>query len=319
MRSTCALLQPSLAALLLSLTFTVHADDNYVSAMRYISLDGQTSDADSKQYSATGSFTIGNYTWLQGSVGNLTDDSANGLGDLQNYAVGLGLKGRHLQFRLDLSHYKNDADYKQNDVTASLDWFADKFSLGIDGFHRKTEDKFSRTVTDTFPVLGTATVTANVSEELTGNGFGAHGSVNFTDRFSLSVGGMGFNYDRSVAIDASVSTSQYPLIAQRLAQIIAENIQQRLERRNLSILTRNVVPLDSSYNLGMSYLFDSAALSAQYLRDKTLNSDTVTNTYSLGVSVFIGDHWIVAPLVGESIGGNAGNATFGGLSASYNW
>ncbi len=310
-----------LAALLLSLSLTTHAaeDDSYVSAMNYLSLDAQGDNADSRQFSGTGSFALGKYLWLQGTVGKLTDDSTNGLGDLNNYGFGTGLKGEHAQLSVNFSHYRNDANYTQRDVTAALDWYAKRFSVGLDVFHRNTDKSFDKTFTRVFPVIGATTFALHADGRLTGSGFGLHGGFNLTEQLSLSLGGMSYDYDS----DFDMSTNLPAPIQQQqrtfFGQLIRDEIRRSLQQQATSGLTRSLALLDSSYNLGLSYLLDSASLSAQYFHDTALDSDATTNTVTLGAVIFVGDHWIVAPQIGQSRSDDADDVTFAGLSLSYNW
>jgi len=318
--STTLLLRTLIAVTLAATCMQAHADsdDSYVSAMRYVSLDAQGDNNDSRQYSGTGSFTLGKYFWLQGSVGKLKDDSNSDLGDLTNFGVGAGVKGEHLQFTANFSHYKNDADYTQKDVAVALDWIEKRFSFGLDGFHRSSDDVTAQSVTDTYPLLGTTTIAARAEQELTGKGFGAHASVNITEALSVSVGGMGYSYSNDVHVTTEVAAAQAPAIAQILQRRITARLQDRLNSLSSGGVTRNVTPLDSTYNVGVSYLFGVASVSAQYVRDKILDSDSITNSYILGASIFAGDHWTLSPIIGESKS-DSGNITFGGLSVSYNW
>lgn len=322
---------PSLFALTISIISTnLHAataegSDSYVSAMRYVSIDGQTDNDDSSQYSATGSVALGKYTWLQATVGKLLDDTPNGLGDLKTYGAGVGLKGEHLQFSANFAHYKNDANYRQRDVIAALDWRNARFLVGLDASHRSTDNLYNFSVTDTYPNLGVTTLATRTTESLSGNGFGAHASFNLTDRLTLSLGGMGYHYTQTLDVTATLTASQQQqqplvqLITQLLQRRINLNIQNALAERSSSIVTRNVVPLDNSYNLGLSYYFDAASLSAQYVRDKVLDTNGTTHTVLVGASFSLGDHWIVAPQVGYASSDDAPDVTFGGLSLAYNW
>ncbi len=321
--TAAAALRISLAASLLGLTVTAHAveEDSYVSAMRYVSLDASGDNGDSSQFSGTGSFTLGKYMWLQSSVGKLTDDTSNGgLGDLQNFGVGAGLRGKHVQATFNFSHYKNDANYKQRDISASFEWYNEILTLGLDGFHRKADDAADYAITDTYPILGTTTIATHAEQTLTGDGFGAHTNINFTDRFNISLGGMGYNYDNDVRVTSNVSASSTRTIAEILERRINSILQPGIDLRSSGVVARNVVPLDSTLNVGLNYVFDSLGLSANYIHDKILDSDTTNDSLSLSASIFIGDHWIVAPTVGQtSSNNNTDDITFGGLSLSYNW
>jgi hypothetical protein len=191
----------------------------------------------------------------------------------------------------------------------------------VDAFHRSSEDVYNNALTDMFPGLGASAITVQTrtEEKLTGKGFGGHASFNVTEQLTLSLGGMGYSYDDDVQTSTDVSAAQRPLIAQFIENRLNTIRQQRINSLISSGVTRNVTPLDSSYNAGVSYLFGMASVSAQYVRDKILDSDSITNTYSLGASFFVGDHWILSPTIGESKSDTAGDVTFGGLSASYNW
>jgi|GEM_PF-2279950 len=319
--STSLSLRTLIAVTLAATSMQAHADsdDSYVSAMRYVSLDVSGDDNDSRQYSGTGSFTIGKYFWLDGTIGKLKDGSTDGLGDLTNYGIGAGVRGEHLQFTANYTHYKNDANYTQRDVTAAMDWIDKRYAFGLDAFHRSTDDIRSKAVTSTFPVLGFTTIQATAEQNLTGKGFGAHANVNITDQLSVSLGGMGYSYDNDIRASTNVSASQAPGFAQALQRALTTLLQQRIDSLSSGSVTRNVTPLDSTYNAGISYQFSIASVSAQYVRDKILGSDSITNSYTLGASVFAGDHWVLSPIIGESRSGTAGNTTFGGLSVSYNW
>ena len=310
----------SAALTLLCATMPAHAQDadtSYVSAMNYVSLDGQLDNADSSQASLTGSMALGNYTWLQGTLGTLTDGADSGLGDLSDYGVGFGVSGEHLQFSLNADQFKNDAAYTQRDVNVSLSWIDTQFSAGLDAFHRKSED--SASTTDTYNTL---TVNTMAEQTLTGTGIGAHGSVNLTDQFSVSFGGMSYHYSQHTSLTSNVDSSEYPLLAQYLENrrnALLANLAQRINRLSVGQVTRSITPLDNTYRIGASYWFDAASLSMQYLHDTLLDSSSHTDTLNLSTSFFIGDHWLLAPSVGVANNSDIGSTHFGGLSLSYNW
>ncbi len=312
MQPTLTVRNSSLALCLLGLTFTAHAaDDSYVSAMNYVSLDVQADNADSRDVSFTGSLGMGQYFWLQGSVGKLEDSSNLNLGDMNHFGIGMGLQGQHLMFRINTSRYSSDGAYRQRDVDASIEWRAERFTAGFDAKHRSTDNSLD-TVRN-FPTLGQTNVALHVDETLTGRGYGAHASFEVTDAFSVYLAGMTYSYDS----DYTLTSSTNPLLVRRLLNqypTLAETLYL-----NDSGLTRSLALLDSSYNLGASYQFNSALLSAQYFIDQALDTGDQTQTASVGLSFFVGDHWILAPQLGQSSSDVAGDVTFGGLSISYNW
>jgi hypothetical protein len=312
------LLRNVVTVALLGTTSLIHAteNDSYVSAMRYVSLDASSDNADSRQYSGTGSFTLGRYMWLQGNAGKLTDssnDTVDTLGDLKNYGAGIGLKNEHLQLQLNFSSYKNDDGYKQRDVTTALDWNTERFSVGVDGFHRNTNSS----VDIASPIqAGPSTLHGDASQ--TGNGIGLHATLNLTDALSVSAGGMSYSYD-----DIEVTTNIPPIATQlqrfQIVQNFVNKIRQVVQRQATSGLTRSLAVLDSSYNLGVSYQLNVVGLNAQYMRDEALDTGDTSDTFTLGAAFFLGDHWMLSPMIGQSKSDTADSVTFGGLSVSYNW
>ena len=317
MHASASLILRSVVAIALASTAPLtHAaeDDSYVSAMRYVSVDAQGDNADSRQYSGTGSFTLGRYTWLEGTVGKITDTGTNTLGDLKNYGGGVGFKNEHLQLSVNFSSYKGDTTYKQRDVTAALNWNAEHFGISLDLMRRTTDDS-----TDTirsFTKLGVTNAALHIDETLTGNGIGLHANFNLTDALSLSLGGMSYSYDS----DYTLTSSTNPAIVNLLRNYLEKHptIANTFYLNNSGV-TRSLALLDSSYNLGLSYQFSSAGLSTHYVRDEALQTGDITNTYMLGVMIFAGDHWILSPSIGQSNSDTADGVTFGGLSVSYNW
>jgi hypothetical protein len=315
---TNLLLRSVITALLACVAFQAHADDDsYVSAMRYVSLDVSGDNADSRQYSGTGSFAIGKYMWLQGTAGKLTDQSTNTvntLGDLKNYGAGAGFKNEHVQLSVNFSNYKNDTSYRQRDVTAALDWNAERFSVGLDLMRRTTDDSLD-TVRN-FTRLNLTNVALHVDETLTGNGIGLHANFQLTDALSLSLGGMSYSYSS----DYTLTSSTNPTAANVLRNFLEKHpTVSNTFYLNNSGLTRSLALLDSSYNLGLSYQFSAVGLNAQYARDEALDTGDITDTFTLGASIFVGDHWMLSPLIGQSKNDTTDGVTFGGLSVSYNW
>jgi hypothetical protein len=314
--SASSLLRSAIMLTLTTATSLAHAasDDSYVSAMRYVSLDVSGDNADSRQYSGTGSFTLGKYVWLQGTVGKLTDSSANSLGDLKNYGAGAGLKNEHLQLSVNFSSYKNDTTYKQRDVTAALDWNEKRFGVGLD-LMRRTTDNTTDTVRS-FSKLGINNAALHIDETLTGNGIGVHANFDLTDALSLTLGGMSYSYDS----DYTLTSSTNPALVTGLRTLLEKHptIANTFYLNNSGV-TRSLALLDSSYTAGLSYQFDAVGVNAQYARDKALDSGDITNTVSVGASIFLGDHWMLSPSIGRSMSDTADDVNFGGVSVSYNW
>ncbi len=304
----------TLTAFIASNRATAADDASYVSAMRYVSLDAQGDNADSRDVSATGSFTLGNYMWLQGTLGKITDSSSDSLGDLRQTGFGAGFATEHLQLSLNTSSVRSDGSYRQRDLAAALDWNADRFGIGLDVTHRSTDN--STDSTRDFSRLSLTNVALHIDETLTGNGIGLHAHFDLTDALSLSVGGISYHYDSDYVLTSSTNPTLVNVLRTYLSKhpTVADTFYL-----NNSGVTRSLALLDNSYNLGLSYQFDATALSAQYFRDKALDTDDVTNTFTLGASVFIGEYWMLSPMLGTSSSDSSDAVTFGGLSLSYNW
>jgi hypothetical protein len=297
----------AISALTLSMSVRAAVEDSAVAAMRYVSLDVQSDNADATQFSGTGSFTLGKHTWLHGTLGRITDSNSTTLGDLQHYGLGAGFRAEHLQVSLDFSHYKNDESYKQRDILASLDWLTERFSMGLDVFRRDTDNSID-SVRD-FPALNLTNVTLHADEQLTGNGIGLHADFYLTNRLNLSLGGMSYNYDS----DYTLSSSSNPLLLRRL--LAKHPTISKLVYLNNSGVTRSLALLDNSYNLGLSYQFGSMALAAQYLRDQALETDDVTHTAILSATVFVGDRWMPGAL-GRPVAQHSADDVASGLSSA---
>lgn len=310
-----ALSKICIAACLVSIATLVHAeektDENYASSMRYASLDAM-GDSESRQVTGTASVSLGRFVWIQGSGGRLTDNSeANVLGDLSSVGAGAGFKNQFLQLQASFSKYKNDESYDQRDVNASLSWLGERVSVGLDVFRRDTDNSVD-TVRN-FPTLGLSNVALHISESFNGSGVGLHADFNVTDDLTLMIGGMSYDYDS----DYTITSSSNPILIRQL--LVKRPTLSELLYLDNSGVTRSLALLESSYNAGLRYQFTNLAVSAQYFRDSALDSDDVTSTGTLGLSIFIGDHWVVAPSYGYSSSSEADSVSFGSLSLAFNW
>lgn len=289
------------------------ADEAFNTAMNYVSLDAQQDNADTRQLSATLSMGLGNSFWIQGTGGQISESGADTttLGDLRQVGGGVGFNLEHVQTGVTLTQTRNDEAYRQQDLNANIDWVADRFGLGLDLMHRRTDNSLD-TVRD-FPSLSLSNVTLHVDEAITGNGYGLHASFNFNEAWSLAVGAMQYNYDS----DYELTSSSNPILIRRL--LAKHPTLSRIVYLNNSGVTRSLALLDSSVNLGVSYQFDAAALSLTWFHDEALDNGGGTDTFMVGANVLLGDHWTLSPLLGRSSSEQSDAVTFGGLSVSYNW
>ncbi len=290
---------------------SAHAEDSFVAGMNYVSLDAVGDNADSRDTTVSGSVGFANHFWVDASAGKLTDSSNNSLGDINHGSLGFGIRNASWTFKLDASRYKNDAAYVQRDINSTLEWHNDVVTVGLDGMHRRTENSLDA-VRD-FPRANLTGVAIHTDETVTGHGFGAHVYWNVTDAWSVSAGGMSYSYDS----DYTLTSSTNPVLIRSLLNrfpTVAETFYL-----NKSGITRSLALLDSSINVGASYQWESAQLSLHLFQDKALETGDKTNTVQLGANFFVGDHFMLSPMLGRSSTDNADDVSFGGLSVSYNW
>jgi len=285
--------------------------DSYVSARRYVSVDATADNADFNQFTGTGSFSFGKYLWLQTTLGKLTDDNDDGLSDLKIFGAGGGLRGEHLQLTIDFDQYKSDRSYTQRDWRGSLEWYNERFTIGIDAFHRDTDNSID--TTRSFPILGLNNVALHIAESIAGDGFGLHMDVGITDNLILSLSGIDYDYESEYVLTSTTN----PILIRRV--LTNRPSVAELLYLNDSGVTRALALLDSSYNAGLYYQFDFLSLSAQYFHDDALDSDDATDTTTLGADIALGESWTIAPLLGYSSSDDADSVVFGGLSISYAW
>jgi len=286
-------------------------DSNYVSGMNYVSLDATGDNADSRDSTLAGSMGFANYFWADANVGKLNDSNDNSLGDMKHGGLGFGMRNASWTFKLGGSRYKNDAAFLQRDVNATLEWHNDVVTVGIDGMHRRTENSLDA-VRD-FSRLGLTGVMIHADETITGHGFGAHLNWNVTDALSLSFGGISYSYDSDYTLTSSSNPALIRSVLKRFPTV-AETFYL-----NQSGVTRSLALLDNSVNVGANYQWQSAQLSLQFIQDKALETGDKTNTVQVGASFFLGDHFMLSPMLGRSSTDNAEDVNFGGLSVSYNW
>jgi hypothetical protein len=84
-------------------------------------------------------------------------------------------------------------------------------------------------------------------------------------------------------------------------------------------VTRDAAALQRSFNAGIGYRFDRAALATQYFNDTTFGSDAKVNTVQVSAAFYLDEHWTISPAIGHSSNDQVGGVTFGVLTANYGW
>lgn len=276
-----------------------HAED----AKRHsATLSVQGDENDNRQWLGRLALPLGEHAWVQGSLGR-TELAATGARNSDTVGVALGVGGQAVNAAVEFVQRKGDAGFKQQDWAAALNWRGESGGLGADVFLRSASDEWT-TTTQSGGVFGRP-VTTTVRESVDSRGFGLHGDFDVTPRVNVFAGAMRYRYDFDT--DSNATGSSTPL-----SSLLGTNAV-------LSGVWRDQAYIDRSYRVGSSYRFDSAIVSAQYLRDRIANTDENLSTVQLGAQFPIAEHWLLSPTIGRTSGGNLGAAAYGGLSLSFNW
>ncbi|MGH8178219.1 MAG: hypothetical protein ACREV5_18335 [Steroidobacter sp.] len=284
-------------ALLCLMCSTVHADDaNRHSAT--VSVHGDEND--NRQWLGKLALQLGDHAWAQGSVGR-TELATAGPNDVRALGAALGFGGPTVNVGVEFVQRESDGGFEQQDWAAALNWRGARGGLGADAFVRSTRGE-SR-VTQPGGVFQPP-VTTTVRESVDAKGFGLHGDFSLTPQATVFAGAMRYRYEFSANSAAAGNTPLSFLLGSNAA---------------LSGVWRDQAFIDRSYRVGGSYRLQHAAVSAQYLRDRTTRTAEILNTVQLQAEFPIAEHWLVTPALGYSSGGSLGRAAFAGLSLAVNW
>lgn len=286
---------PALACLMCS---TVHADDtNRHSAT--VSVHGDEND--NRQWLGKLALSVGDYSWVQGIVGR-TELATARANDTSTVGVGFGMGGRTVSASVEFVQRSGDGQLEQQDWSAALNWRGARGGLGADLFVRSASSESN--MTQSGGVLASA-VNTTVRESVDARGFGLHGDFSLTPRARVFAGAMRYQYDFTA--DPAATAGNTPLSFLLGSDAVVSGVW------------REQAFIGRSYRVGGSYRFQNAAVSAQYLRDRTTRTDQTLDTMQLQAEFPIAGHWLVSPTVGYSSGGSLGHAGFAGLSLSFNW
>ena len=286
----------TLACLMLS---TAHAGDmNKPSAT--LSVQGDSND--NRQWLGKVAAPLGDYAWAQGSFGRSELASA-GANDVRIVGAAIGGGGENISTAVEFVQRKGDAGFEQKNWAATLDWHGNRGSLGADIALRSA--KAESTATQTGGGVFGSPVTTKIRESADGTGFGVHGDFLLSPRFIVSAGAMRYRYDFDVKSTTTANTTALSSLLGSTAAVPGA--------------WRDQAFVDRTYRVGGTYVLQSAAVSAQYFRDRVANSDIAFSTVQLQAEFPIADHWLFSPTVGYSDGGEAGNVSYGGMSVRFNW
>ena len=286
---------PALACLMFS---TIHADEtNRHSAT--VSVHGDEND--NRHWLGKLALSVGERSWLQGIVGR-TELATAGTNDTNIVGAGFGVSGQTVSATVDFVQRRRDQQFEQQDWAVTLNWLGARGGFGADIYMRSASGESS--MSQSGGVLAPP-MTTRVQESADSRGFGLHGDFSLTPRARVFAGAMRYRHD--FAIDAATAASNTPL-----SSLLGTDAP-------LSGVWREQAFIDRSYRFGVSYSFQSADVSAQYLRDRISGTDEILNTAQLQAELPIAGRWLVSPTVGYSSGGSLGHAGFAGLSLSFTW
>lgn len=132
-----------------------------------------------------------------------------------------------------------------------------------------------------------------------------HANLQLTARASVSAGVMRYRYDFAVRSDARGSATP-------LASLLGLNA--------IPVgVWRDEALIDRSYRIGGNYRLQRATLGAQYFRDRGTRSAATSSTWQLQAEVPLGEHWMLAPMLGYSSGAGFDAMGYGGVNLRLSW
>ncbi len=246
-------------------------------------LSMQGDENDNRQVLGKIVLPLGDRAWLQGSLGK-NELAAATAEDMNVVGAAFGVASQTADAAIEFVRRKADGQLEQQDWAAALNLRGARSSVGADVFLRAASSD---------------------RQSLDGTGFGLHGDFVLTPQARVFAGAMRYRYDFSVEPAAPANSNP-------LASLLGTNVVP-------SGTLRDQAFIDRSYRVGGSYRFQSAALSAQYFRDRLANADAVVNTVQLQAEFLVAGQWLISPMIGHSAGGTLGQAGFGGVSLSFSW
>jgi len=287
---------PALACLLFS---TAHADGT---GRHSLMLSVQGDENDNQQWLSKLVLPLGDYAWIQGSIGRTELATAPTI-STRTVGAAMGVGNQRVQAAVAFTRRTSDTQFEQQDWAGALDWHGARGGLGADVFLRSTNGE-SQTTTRPGGVFSPP-VTTTVRESVDSKGFGLHGDFDLTPRTKVFAGAMRYRHDFHFA---STTTGTHTPLSSLLGSPAA-----------LSGVWRDQAFIDSSYRVGTSYRFQGAAVSAQYFRDRIVNPDETLGTVQLQAEFLIGERWLVSPTIGYSSGNRTEPTAYGGLSIGFTW
>jgi hypothetical protein len=264
----------------------------------YAALSVEADDADFSRLGGAVAVPLGQSAWAQL---DLATTSASLEGDDVDTALAgltLGFSAGRVDYGVEYTYLEDGSDYTQHDFEGGFTYIASRGSVGLDLFYRNADYETIASIQRRFrDPLAVA-----VTETTEGTGIGVHGDIIVLPHVTLFGSAMTYDYDNSSTLPA------------RLA---------RLQRIALSGVTRDQAFLRDSINVGITYGFSIASLSAVYYRDSQVEGGAVTDTGELAADFPLGEplgtQWMLATWIGYSVTEQESGLTYGGARISVVW
>lgn len=272
-------------------------------ALRHsVALSVIADESDNRQWLGKMVLPLGDFISIQANAGQAKFDGVPGNTGIVGGA--LGADGGNIGAALEFTRRKN-ATFELKDWRAVVNWRGAGGGLGIDAALRAADGGQSESTTQTNGLLGSTLTTTTTFESADGRGFGLHGHLDVTEQVRLFAGFMRYSYDFERT--STTSGSGNALLPSVLGGVAVSGV------------TRDQALIDRSYQVGASYRLERHALSAQYLRDRVVQTGEILNTLQLQAEIAVGRQWAVTPLIGRSTSDRSGGVNFGGLGAAFRW
>ncbi|MFL6617154.1 MAG: hypothetical protein ACJ8MH_01045 [Povalibacter sp.] len=287
---------------LICLTLLEQVTDAFASAEEiptkgyYAALSTETDDADGRNLLGEFGLPLGQPGWLHLAVGSSTIKMIDEDVDSTLASIAGGFDTERVSVEVSYSYREDSDTFEQQDLHGSVTLNGARGSIGLDLFHRSAEDE---TVTS-IERRRRDPLSIRTTQSVDGTGIGAHMRFDATQALQLFAAGMTYDYDSDVRGPAFLD--RFPRLALRISGV-----------------SRDQAFLDDTLRGGLTYRFANASITAQYIRDRELNTEEVTGSTEISANIALGNAWAIAPWIGQSSNDTDGDVLYGGLTVSVIW
>ena len=270
--------------------------------MGYVSVGAQADNQHDQQALAAVSVPVGRHAWVQAGGGQSRGADGAGGHRVGILTGGAGVAVKSVQLTLNTTRRAHASSYRQTDWSSSLDWRHDGGHVGLDVTHRRFSASSSATES--------SGATVPVQAQLSGNGVGVHGGLDVSEHVSL-YGSVARSHYKSTTRQGSAAApggllGSNPMLARTLVG-------------GSSAVNRDEAALDHSAQVGATWRWSQAALSAEYTIGQLHDNQGALRSIELKSVIDVAPGWRVAPGLGRGSSDHGGHETFASLSALYGW